>query len=64
MGPVAYFRVMRMHSIRSALMQGRGRGVTVADVLARWGVTRPGSFAAEYRRHFGEPPSHTLGVRG
>ncbi len=63
MGPVAYTRVMRMHSIRLALLEGRGHGLSVADVLGRWGVTRHGSFAAEYARHFGELPSRTLGVR-
>ena len=64
MGPLTYLRVARLHAVRAALLQARGRDVSVAEVLGRFSVTRPAAFAGEYRRHFGEPPSQTLGVRG
>lgn len=64
MGPLSYFRVMRLNAVRAALRAKRGRDETVARILATVGVTRPAAFAGEYRRHFGELPSETLGVRG
>ncbi len=63
-GPLAYFRVIRLHEVRMALQGARGSDESVADIARRWGFHRLGSFANEYRRHFGELPSHTLGVRG
>jgi AraC family ethanolamine operon transcriptional activator len=64
LGPLAYFRLMRMHEVRAALRAARGGDEAVADIVRRWGFQRLGSFAAEYRRQFGELPSETLGVRG
>ena len=64
LGPMAYFRVTRLHAARSSLKAARGRDESVAEIARRWGFHRLGSFASEYRRHFGELPSHTLGVRG
>jgi AraC family ethanolamine operon transcriptional activator len=64
LGPLAYVRLMRMHEVRAALRAARGRDEAVADIVRRWGFQRLGSFAAEYRRQFGELPSETLGVRG
>ena len=64
MGPLAYFRVLRLHRVRTALKSARGREETVADIARRWGFHRLGSFAAEYERQFGELPSKTRGVRG
>ena len=63
-GPMAYLRVARLHATRSSLKAARGGGESVADIARRWGFHRLGPFASEYRRHFGELPSHTLGVRG
>ncbi len=64
MGPLSYFRVMRLNAVRDTLRAKRGRDETVASTLAAAGITRPSAFAGEYRRHFGELPSETLGVRG
>ena len=64
MGPLAYFRVIRVHRARADLHEGRGGDATVVEIARRWGFTRLGPFAAEYRRQFGELPSETLGVRG
>ena len=64
LGPLAYFRVIRLHAVRTALQAARGSGDSVAGIARRWGFHRLGSFANEYRVQFGELPSHTLGVRG
>jgi AraC family ethanolamine operon transcriptional activator len=64
LGPLAYFRLMRMHEVRAALRAARGGDEAVTDIVRRWGFHRLGPFAAEYRRQFGELPSETLGVRG
>jgi AraC family ethanolamine operon transcriptional activator len=64
LGPLAYFRVMRLNAVRLALQGAPGSHDSVADIALRWGFHRLGSFANEYRVQFGELPSHTLGVRG
>ena len=63
LGPLAYFRVIRLHKVRVMLKGARGTDESVAEIARRWGFHRLGSFANEYRRQFGELPSHTLGVR-
>ena len=63
MGPIAFFRVMRLHAIRDALRAVQGRDLRVGDILRDHGVTRPAAFAGEYRQHFGELPSETIGSR-
>lgn len=63
MGPIAFYRVMRLHAIRDALGAARGRDLRIGDILRDHGVTRPAAFAGEYRRHFGELPSETIGLR-
>jgi len=63
MGPLAFFRLMRLHAVRDALRDAQGRDLRVADIFRQLGVTRPGAFAGEYRRHFGELPSEALGLR-
>lgn len=60
-GPVAYQRILRMHAVRKALKNGEMQSVREAALI--FGFTRLGSFAAEYRIHFGERPSETLGSR-
>jgi AraC family transcriptional regulator, ethanolamine operon transcriptional activator len=64
LGPLAYFRVIRLHAVRDALAQARGSDESVAQIAQHWGFHRLGTFANEYRRQFSELPSHTLGVRG
>jgi AraC family ethanolamine operon transcriptional activator len=64
LGPLAYFRLMRLHAVRTDLKEARGGEMSVAEIATRWGFGRLGSFSNEYRRQFGELPSHTLGVRG
>jgi len=64
LGPLVYFRLMRMHEVRAALKAARGGDHAVTEIVRRWGFRRLGSFASEYHRQFGELPSETLGVRG
>ncbi len=64
LGPIAYFRVIRLHAVRAALQAARGSDDSVVRIARRWGFHRLGSFANDYRVQFGELPSHTLGVRG
>jgi AraC family ethanolamine operon transcriptional activator len=64
MGPLKYFRTMRLHEVRIALKNARGSNLTVENIARRWRFHRLGTFAAEYRQQFGERPSETLGVRG
>jgi AraC family ethanolamine operon transcriptional activator len=63
--PVAFLRALRLDGVRRELKQARDTGargmrVCVQDVAARWGFWHLGHFVAEYRRMFGELPSHTL----
>lgn len=57
--PMAYLRAARMRRIHHELVVG-GDGVTVTDVMLRWGITHAGRFAQDYRRTFGKTPSETL----
>lgn len=63
-GPMAWARMLALHRVRDALKASHPGEVTVAEVARRFGFRRAGGFSAEYQRHFGELPSHTLGSRG
>ncbi|SFQ32873.1 AraC family transcriptional regulator [Variovorax sp. 770b2] len=55
--PAAYVREARLAAARADLEGGRGN---VREVAARWGFTHSGHFAVQYRRQYGEAPTHTL----
>lgn len=55
--PMAYARLLRLEKAREELLTG---AMNVADCAQKWGFAHLGRFAAEYRKHFGEPPSRTL----
>jgi len=55
MTPVAHVRNLRLDCARQALGEN---GATVADVAARCGFRSVTTFALEYRKRFGVPPSH------
>ncbi len=63
-GPVAFYRLMRINQARRNLKSARGSEETVAEIARRYGFNRLGAFGEEYCRQFGELPSETLGVRG
>ena len=40
MGPLAYFRVIRLHAVRDALMRGSEANASVAQIAHRWSFHR------------------------
>jgi methylphosphotriester-DNA--protein-cysteine methyltransferase len=59
MSPNAYRRLRRLNRVRSALGHATAT-TTIAEIATSFGVSELGRFAGEYRKAFGEPPSHTL----
>lgn len=60
--PVKYLRIIRLNGVRRALLHAH-EGETVQNVAAHWGFWHLSQFAQDYRRQFGELPSHTLRSR-
>ncbi|MGQ4615841.1 AraC-like ligand-binding domain-containing protein [Nocardia sp. R7R-8] len=58
--PTAYLREIRLHRVRTELLQADPTVTTVTDVAVRWGFLHLGRFSAAYSRRFGETPSQTL----
>lgn len=58
--PIALLRELRLQRVREELIEPSTTRLTVTEVAASYGFTRLGSFAAEYRKRFGELPSETL----
>lgn len=61
LGPMAYYRVLRLNAARAALKADPERAV--AEVARGFGFHHLGHFAADYRRLFDERPSATRAVR-
>lgn len=57
LGPMTYYRRIRLNATRTALKGGSPHGV--AEVARRFGFHHLGNFAADYRRLFSERPSET-----
>jgi AraC-like DNA-binding protein len=58
--PMNYLRTVRFQKVRDDLRRSEPDGC-VMDIAMHWGFEHMGRFAVEYRRRFGESPSHTLG---
>ncbi len=58
LSPARYLRALRLNEVRRALKRPETR--SVQDIAAHWGFWHPSQFATDYRRQFGELPSHTL----
>jgi AraC-like DNA-binding protein len=58
-GPKAYLKIRRLTAVRSEIVNS-GPGTKIHEVANRWGFWHMGSFAADYRKQFGELPSDTL----
>lgn len=58
MGPMVYYKALRLNAVRAALKKTEAN--TVAVVARSWGFHHLGNFAADYRRAFGERPSETV----
>lgn len=56
--PKAYMKLRRLTAVREALLRG-DHEERISDIANRWGFWHMGSFAADYRRQFGELPSKT-----
>jgi AraC family ethanolamine operon transcriptional activator len=63
MTPKQFTDVVRLNAVRLELTHPPADQQTVADIAQRYGIHHLGRFAANYRRHFGEFPSETLGGR-
>ena len=63
MGPMAYFKLQRLHGVRRGLLEAQPGGETISGLAASWGFFNPGHFARDYRLLFGELPSATLSCR-
>ena len=58
--PINYFRAVRLHRVRNALLTGPGAGSkTIGDIAAAHGFQSWSRFTQSYRRQFGETPSET-----
>jgi len=57
LGPMTYYRFLRLNAVRSKLKLHRE--ISIADAAAEFGFHHLGNFAADYRRLFGMRPSET-----
>ena len=58
--PYRYFRNLKLHRARKALLAGPGdRAATIGDIAAMHGFWNWGRFTRLYRQQFGETPSQT-----
>lgn len=60
LGPMTYYRTLRLNATRAALKAEPSRGI--AEIAREHGFHHLGNFAADYRRLFGERPSATRDV--
>lgn len=58
LGPMAYFKALRLNAVRAALR--RSPRAAVGAVARDFGFHHLGQFAGDFRRLFGERPSETL----
>ncbi|VFB22291.1 helix-turn-helix domain-containing protein [Pseudomonas fragi] len=58
--PVQYLRAVRLNRVRRNLRLNETGKLKVQDVACHWGFWHLSSFTADYKRMFGELPSHTL----
>lgn len=57
--PVAYMRAIRLNGVRRELLRAV-ENEKVYDTAVRWGFWHFSQFSTDYKRQFGELPSHTL----
>ena len=57
--PKAYMKLRRLAAVQTELVR-QGSTAVISDVAHQWGFWHMGSFAADYKKQFGELPSQTL----
>ena len=57
--PKQYLLSYRLNKVRRALLKKSPKRDRIADIANEWGFWHLGEFAAQYRRQFGELPSHS-----
>ncbi len=57
--PLRYFRALKLARVRRALLEDRGRAVSIGDIAAADGFWSWSRFTQLYRTQFGELPSET-----
>ncbi len=60
MTPKNYLQMLRLHTIREELKSADVKTLQVSDIALKYGFFHMGHFASEYKKLFGESPSHTL----
>ena len=58
--PMAYVRSLRLNGVRRQLQQGTHANMRIGDVAASWGFSNFSQFSCDYKRLFGESPSHVV----
>lgn len=58
--PMLYLKEVRMRRVNEELKSLSPGDSTVTAVAYKWGFTHLGHFTTDYKRRFGESPSHTL----
>lgn len=58
--PMEHLRGLRLEKAHADLSRPATESTSVTEVALRWGFGHLGQFAADYRKRFGELPSHTL----
>ena len=59
MGPMQYWRLLRLHNVRRKLLQFESNSQTIGDIAAEEGFWDQSKFGRYYLRVFGERPSDT-----
>lgn len=57
--PINYLNNVRFERVHEALKKA-GKEMTVSQIAMEWGFYQLGRFSVEYKKRFGESPSHTL----
>lgn len=60
--PKAFINARRLSGAHRDLWRAEADGIQVTDIANRWGFWHMGQFASDYRKQFGELPSHTLSL--
>lgn len=61
-GPLTWFRIMRLHRVRRQLICPQSAHLSIGDIAAEHGFWDWSRFSGQYQRHFGELPSATRRV--